>query len=236
MSNKGFIQLPRSVLDEFLWQERREYSKFEAWLDIVMFARWSDEPTEVVIGNAVYTVKRGEQIRSLRTLSTTWNWNISKVRRFLKMIENRHRVVTKSDTQTTRISICDFDTYQPVRNANETQMTHERNANEKQMNTIEEGNKGKKVKKVSKSYSDDFEEAWVSYRRKGGKKAAFQQWENLSQEEKNKAKSHIPRYVSTRELTYQKDFEKYLKDGHYESDVMGNNPMTPQATQASLYD
>jgi hypothetical protein len=119
------------------------------------------------------------------------------------------------------------------KDANALQMHSDSKANAMQLKE----RKGKETKeKQSNSYTPDFEEAWVLYRRKGGKKAAYQQWKNLSQEEKDKAKNHIPSYVSTRELTYQKDFERYLKDGHYESDVMGNTPMTPQAQQASLYE
>jgi hypothetical protein len=97
-------------------------------------------------------------------------------------------------------------------------------------------NTNKTKKEVSNTYSPDFEEVWVLYRRKGGKKAAYQQWKKLPQQDRDKAKNHIPSYVSTRELTYQKDLERYLKDGHYESDVMGNTPMTPQTQQASLYE
>jgi hypothetical protein len=154
--NNGYIMLHRKIRDNFLWEEQREFSKFEAWIDLLMYARWKHEPKKHFLGNTTYIINRGEQIRSLKTLSSAWNWNISKVRRFLSALQNRHMVVIKTDTQTTQITICNYDTYQTVRHTDEMQMTHERNANEKQMNTIEEGkerkegNKGNNIGDVEK--------------------------------------------------------------------------------------
>ncbi len=230
MANNGFIQLPRSVLDDFLWQEKREYSKFEAWLDLVMFARWNSEPTEVAIGNTVYVVKRGEQIRSLKTLSSTWNWDISKVRRFLKMLQNRHKVVTKSDTQTTRISICNFDTYQPLRHTNENQMTHERTSNEHQTNTIEE--------------REEREE-----RKEGNNIEGVENSKRFAPPTADELKEHFISKGST-EIESLKFYEFYgskgwmvgknkMKDWKLAASGWirrNNTPMTPQTQQASLYE
>lgn len=57
-----------------------------------------------------------------------------------------------------------------------------------------------------------FEECWVAYRRKGSKKKAFDYWKKLSDKEKPLVIKHIVPYVTSRELRFQKDFERYLRD------------------------
>lgn len=68
-----------------------------------------------------------------------------------------------------------------------------------------------------------FEECWVAYRRKGSKRKAFEYWKKLTDVEKQNVMPHIKAYVSTRELQYQKDFERYLRDKIFMTVVFGNN-------------
>lgn len=74
-------------------------------------------------------------------------------------------------------------------------------------------------KKERNDYPDDFEEAYVAYRRKGNKANAYKMWLKLTDDEKMKVAIHIPHYVSTREVQYQKDFERYLRDKAFENVV-----------------
>lgn len=69
-----------------------------------------------------------------------------------------------------------------------------------------------KKEKKGKEKDESFEEAWLLYRRKGSKKIASEQWAKMSQKEKDTAMKHIVAYVGSRELQYQKDFERYLRD------------------------
>ena len=69
-----------------------------------------------------------------------------------------------------------------------------------------------KKEKKSKEKDESFEEAWLLYRRKGSKKIASEQWAKMSPKEKDTAMKHIVAYVGSRELQYQKDFERYLRD------------------------
>lgn len=74
-------------------------------------------------------------------------------------------------------------------------------------------------KKERNDYPDYFEEAYVAYRRKGNKANAYKMWLKLTDDEKKKVAIHIPHYVSTREVQYQKDFERYLRDKVFENVV-----------------
>lgn len=126
--DKGWISLHRKLKDHWIWDKSRTFSEVEAWIDLLMHAR-HDRAT-VRIGNILFDVGRGEQIRSLKTLAKEWNWNRSRVRRFLKLLQQDNMIVTKSETQTTRISICNYDSYQNSRNANETDVKQLRNTSE----------------------------------------------------------------------------------------------------------
>ncbi len=74
--------------------------------------------------------------------------------------------------------------------------------------------KEEKEKKISTKKEKDalFEECWVSYNRKGSKAKSKQQWDKLSDDEKDKVPNHIRAYTISRERQYQKDFERYLRD------------------------
>lgn len=138
----GWIKLHRSITNHWLYTEKRVFSKFEAWNDILLTVNFTDAKT--IIKGSLYEVKRGQSILSLESWSKRWNWDKSKVKRFLNTLQLDEMVVIKSDTVTTRLTVCNYESYQGERNADETQMKRKRNADETQVNTIEEGKKEKK--------------------------------------------------------------------------------------------
>ena len=117
-NNKGWISLHRQFEEHWLWNEKRVFSKAEAWIDILMTTNHSQQ--KVVIKNALYTVKRGESLLSLKSWGLRWKWEKSKVRRFLKTLEKDEMITTKNETQTTRLIVCNYDNYQTLGNAKET--------------------------------------------------------------------------------------------------------------------
>ena len=83
-----------------------------------------------------------------------------------------------------------------------------------------------------------FEQCWVAYNRKGSKAKSKVQWEKLSQKEKDKVITHIKAYVSSRELHYQQDFERYLKYKTFNDLVVTKNNVIydpSNATNDSLF-
>ena len=83
-------------------------------------------------------------------------------------------------------------------------------------------NKEEKDKSFSKK-DDLFEECWKAYRRKGSKANAKRYWLKLSDDDKKKVLPHIKAYCSSRELNYQKDFERYLRDRIFENIIVKGN-------------
>jgi len=117
-NNKGWISLHRQFEEHWLWNEKRVFSKAEAWIDILMTTNHSQQ--KVVIKNALYTVKRGESLLSLKSWGLRWKWEKSKVRRFLDTLEKDEMITTKNETQTTRLIVCNYDNYQTLGNVKET--------------------------------------------------------------------------------------------------------------------
>jgi len=156
----GWIKIHRSITNHWLYTEKRVFSKFEAWNDILLTVNFTDAKT-IIKGN-LYEVKRGQSILSLDSWSKRWNWDKSKVRRFLNALQLDDMVVIKSDSVTTQLTVCNYDSYQGERNADETQMKRKRNADETQTTPIEERKKEKNEKEL-------ILDSWINYRKSAKK-------------------------------------------------------------------
>jgi hypothetical protein len=124
----GWIKVHRQIQTHWLYTEKREFSPFEAWIDILLTVNHA--AAKVLIQCTLYEVKAGESINSLDTWGKRWNWSKSKVRRFLKTLENDKMIFLKNETKTTRLTVCNYEVYQFERNAGETQTKRKRNAGE----------------------------------------------------------------------------------------------------------
>jgi hypothetical protein len=129
----GWIKVHRQLQEHWVWS-KPEYLKW--WLDILMSA--NIEPKKVLIKGQLLEVNRGEVIYSYETWANRWKINKSKVLRFLKMLEKDSMIVLKSETVTTRLTICKYDAYQGERNDSETQVKRTRNASETQVKPTKE--------------------------------------------------------------------------------------------------
>ena len=145
--HRGYIKLWRKIEDNWLWKVPRKFSKLEAWIDIIMQVQWNPEPEEVVIKNKVLTCNRGESLKSLETWAKRWNWDKSATRRFFNLLKKTGQIDTQSDTITTRLKVINYDTYCPLRHADDTELNSERNASETQVTPDNKDNKDNKVKK-----------------------------------------------------------------------------------------
>jgi len=117
----GFLKLKRSFLDNMFWKKKREFSEFEALLDIVSNAQYVDRTVEHVIGMRVITTKRGQTIKSLETWAKRWMWNKSKVRRFISLLEKQRIVKKENVKKTIRLTVvgCDFFDTDPAQTRTE---------------------------------------------------------------------------------------------------------------------
>ena len=82
----------------------------------------------------------------------------------------------------------------------------------------------KKDVKTRKKYDEYFEQCWKEYGRKGNKAEAYKVWLKLSEEDRLKVLPHIKAYIQSRsDKSYQKDFERYLNKGVFDTVVYKGN-------------
>lgn len=68
-----------------------------------------------------------------------------------------------------------------------------------------------------------FEKCWEAYKRKGDKALAKKFWADIPHSSFHAIYDHIRAYVSNREVRFQKDFERYLRDCEYKKIVFNGN-------------
>jgi hypothetical protein len=148
----GYIYLHRQIIEHWLWTKKRIFSEVEAWLDILLEVRWKQEPTKPIkIKNRYLVCNHAESICSLETWAKRWNWNKSKVVRFLDVLKKDNMIDTQNETVTIRLKVLNYDIYQCKRNDNETITERERNASETQLKPNNKDNKENKEKNSSSS-------------------------------------------------------------------------------------
>lgn len=98
-------------------------------------------------------------------------------------------------------------------------------------NTKDNHIKEENNKEIKKESDELFETCWVAYRRKGKKGKAKPYWDKLPANEKDSVLQHIKIYTKTRELQYQQDFERYLRDKTFLSVVVSKNNVVYDPTK-----
>lgn len=143
----GYILLFRKFQKHPIWLDRSEkFDKRSAWLDIIFEARYSPEPTTTVIDGHIITVHRGEVCYSYKTWGERWRWHPSSVRRWFAQLEKLGQIRRVNERKTTRLIVCNYDTYQPLRRDGDEltdyQPTTTRQTGDTQPTPTEESNKG----------------------------------------------------------------------------------------------
>ena len=174
--SKGWIALHKRLMHHWVADDK-PYNMLAAWIDILLAVNWRDGRT--VIGRKLLHYERGESLKSLDTWAERWGWNKSAVRRFLKLLEKDGMIRTTNETITTRITVCNYESYQDVSNGSETETKRRRNAGETQVTpeeqdnnrTMKQKNKSVRVSKSKKDVApppelmeiDGFPEAWADW-------------------------------------------------------------------------
>lgn len=107
--SKGWIKLHRSMFDNDLWTAE-EFSKGQAWIDLIGNANHG--AATIWIRGIEVSVGRGQLAWSELTMSKRWRWSRGKVRRYLKMLQDRGMVVQQTNKLTTILTICKYEVYQ----------------------------------------------------------------------------------------------------------------------------
>lgn len=118
--NGGFVAIFRKIRDNFLWEPSRERTRFEAWIDLTMETQHSFELQPVHLKGRLLYCRRGQSLKSLDTWAKRWGWTKSKVERFFRTLEKNGMITRESEGITTRLSVVNYDIYNPGRNGDVT--------------------------------------------------------------------------------------------------------------------
>lgn len=107
---EGWIKIHRKIQDNWLWQEKRKFSKFEAWMSLLLKANHTKN--KILVGNEIIEIQAGSFITSELKLSQEWGWSRNTVRNFLTLLEMDNMVKKNCTTKYTIVSIENWALYQ----------------------------------------------------------------------------------------------------------------------------
>lgn len=108
--NQGWIKLHRQITDHWLYKEKRVFSKFEAWQDLLLHTNHA--PNKFFMKGQLIALEAGQSARSQVTLSKNWKWSRKKVSNFLKLLEKDQMILLETTKNTSIITIVNWKTYQ----------------------------------------------------------------------------------------------------------------------------
>ena len=96
----------RQILACEIYQEKRKFSRSEAWIDILL--RTNHEDTE--------DAKAGQFVTSYGTLAKAWDWNKNTVWNFMKYLMDKNMIAVEITDKITVITIVNWGIYQASNN------------------------------------------------------------------------------------------------------------------------
>lgn len=213
---QGWISLHRQLQNNWVWQDK-PFSRGQAWIDILLMVNHKDN--KILLGTELVEVERGSRVTSIRKLCDRWGWSNTKVRAFLKLLEDDNMLIVKSDSKKTTLTVVNYSNYQnsnDTKNDTETTQKHtnnndnnENNANKdhdgdfSEMASYYQSNLGLLTPAIGeklKSLSNDFPSDWIleamdiavtqNARNLGYVTGILNRWETEGKGNKKKTKSN----------------------------------------------
>ena len=217
---KGWISLHRKILDNPILTRGRQYSRFEAFVYMLLKANHKDN--EVLIGNQKIQVKKGSFITSQKKLMKEFNWGTSRLRNFLKLLQNDDMIEINTNAISTYITINNYKALQGLQTANKSEANRKQIDSESQTKTNNNVNNDnnvnkkeifiKKVFEFEKEYDketlDEFIDYWTEKNMSGTKmkyemqktfdvSRRLKRWVKNSKDWNVKPKSNISEYKTS---------------------------------------
>ena len=184
MKDGGYFKLYRRAFRDVdhggdpLWNEKRVWSRAEAWLYLLSIAAYDPHDKPLKAGRSVH-LERGEFYASLRYLARRWGWSKSKVARFLEQLGTGLERITRKnrDTDGDTYLVNNFEYYQGSGTGGGTRAGHRRDTGGTKDKKEEEGRR-----KDPERPNDPFETFWMAYPKKVKKLDAKKAWEQMARE------------------------------------------------------
>lgn len=215
----GWIKIFRSIRNHWIWKDP---VKFQWWIDILLEV--NHKKKTVVIGNKIFDCNKGESLNSVSNWAARWNVPKKTAYRFLTMLRKDSMIGLKSETVTTRLSVCNYEIYQQIGNGNvPASETHRKrivptnkNVKNERNNNIyikgenfykKEGDEAKKIIDEKPEFKNLFDEyrKFVSY---------ILDYKNKDSKNKSGESLHEP-YISILGLAKQLRFDQFVRHWHF---------------------
>lgn len=212
MKDQGWISLHRKIRDHWIWKDP---VKLKWWIDILMEVNHSDNMAN--LGNQLIECKRGQSVMSLSSWAKRWGVTKDKARNFFVLLEKDNMITRENVVKSTRITVCNYNSYQDVSHASQTQAKRKLNTNN---NDINENN----LNRSNDVYS--FENFWDDYDKKIGNKGELSRlWDRLPDADKLKIKAYIPRYKAAKpDKQFRKNPQTFLNNKGWEDEIIESKP------------
>lgn len=109
MGNKGFIKLPRHIIEDSHYFSE-PFTRTQAWIDLIILANYQD--TTALVRGVKIVVKRGQVCRSITELAKRWKWSRNRVMRFTEGLVDAERVHVQKSPIVNVYTIRDYEEYQ----------------------------------------------------------------------------------------------------------------------------
>lgn len=116
--SQGWVSIHRQIKQHWLWTTDKPFDKRSAWIDLVLSANHTGN--KFVLGTQLVTVQKGEFITSELKLMERWGWGKTKLRNFLKLLEDDGMITKKSTNKQTTITIVNYCLYQEPQTTDDT--------------------------------------------------------------------------------------------------------------------
>lgn len=167
--SEGWVTLHRKIQNNPLWKSE-PFTRGQAWVDLILLANHEDGFI-YVRGNKI-SIKRGQVGWSQKKLSERWQWSRTKVRKFLKDLEEEQQIRQHKNALSTVITLINYDKYQPEKQQSGQQKNSRETAERQQRNTNNNEKNVKNDKKVARVHGvpipqplrvDGFKERYEDY-------------------------------------------------------------------------
>lgn len=199
---EGWIRLHRKICSNPLFKEKRRFSKFEAWIDILLSANHRDG--ETLIDFQKITVNRGSYITSEVKLAAKWGWHRETVRRYLALLEREQMLVKNSTPKYTALTVVKYDEYQTDRTGKVSTIRQQSDSDTTQTRMIK-NDKNDKNKNIC-----TFEQFWEAYPKRKSKGQAEKAWEKIKPNEQLHNRIIKSLEQAKTSADWQKDGGKYI--------------------------
>jgi len=122
---KGWISLYRKLQDNPLWTCER-FTRGQAWVDLLLLA--NHEYSFFYKRSIKIEVQRGQVGRSEVELADRWKWSRTKVRNFLKDLENEQQIKQHKNGVQLLVTILNYEKFQDTKTAKRTAGEQQKNS------------------------------------------------------------------------------------------------------------